>query len=83
MSETKAKELPTQFAHAAEELRAIADILDAMNKLDKVRTDIGVGVGPEIWWCDRLMGHIVRADEDEDVGEWCYRPARGEDGADA
>lgn len=68
-----------QFPHTAAELHAIAELLDAMNKMDKVNTGIGVGVGPEIWWCDRLMGHIVHTDEEDAVGEWCYRPARGED----
>ena len=68
-----------QFPHTADELRAIADLLDAMNKLDKVNTGIGVGYGPEIWWYDRLMGHVVHADEEEGVGEWCYRSAKGDD----
>lgn len=68
-----------QYIHTAAELHAIADLLDAMNKFDKANGTISVQVGPEIWWCDRLMGHIVRQDEEANEGEWGYRPARGED----
>jgi hypothetical protein len=65
-----------QFSHNADELRAIANLLDAMNEFDTQMDAIGasVQVGPEIWWCDRLMGHIVRQDEDENEGPWVYRP---------
>lgn len=71
-----------QYIHSIDELRAIADLIDAMNKFDSALKNHGVSVqcGPEIWWVDSLMGHIVRSDEDENEGLWHYRPARGEDG---
>jgi len=70
-----------QYQHSPQELRAIADLVDAMNAFDKALEvfSVSVEVGPEIWWCDRLMGHITRTDENENEGDWTYRPARGED----
>ena len=69
-----------QFSHNADELRAIANLLDAMNQFDKqLAPKISVQVGPEIWWCGQLscgqlMGHVVRDYEDENEGPWVYRP---------
>jgi hypothetical protein len=65
-----------QFKHDAKQLRAIADLLEAMNRFDEQMQphSVSVQVGPEIWWCDRLMGHIVRQDEDDNEGPWVYRP---------
>jgi hypothetical protein len=64
-----------QFNHDADELRAIANLLDAMNEFDKqLAPTVSVQVGPEIWWCGQLMGHIVRANEDDNEGPWRYRP---------
>lgn len=67
-----------QYQHSPEELRAIAELVDAMNAFDRKLTvhSVTVQVGPEIWWCDRLMGHIVRTDEEENEGDWTYRPHR-------
>lgn len=63
-----------QFNHRAKELRAIADLLDAMNRFDESCQGIKVQVGPEIWLDGQLMGHIVRANEDDNEGPWVYRP---------
>ena len=67
-----------QYHHSPDELRAIADLVDAMNAFDKRLTahSVTVQVGPEIWWCDRLMGQICRTDEEENEGDWTYRPHR-------
>jgi hypothetical protein len=72
-----------QYIHSVEELRAIADLIDAMNKFESAMESAGLSVacGPEVYWHDRLMGHVVRCDEDSGEGPWCYRPARDEDGS--
>jgi hypothetical protein len=64
-----------QFNHDSSELRAIANLLDAMNEFDAQMDAIGasVQVGPEIWWCEQLMGHIVRENEADNEGPWVYR----------
>lgn len=71
-----------QYVHSAIELNAIAKLLDAMNDFDTTLHDslVSIECGPEVWFVDRLMGHIVRSDEEQNEGEWVYRPARGEDG---
>ena len=66
-----------QYRHTAKELRAIADLLDAMNKFDEDLEPESIAMihGPEVFWTDRRMGCIERIDqEDDDVGVWCYRP---------
>ena len=65
-----------QFNHETQELRAIADLLEAMNRFDEQMQphSLSVQVGPEVWWCDQLMGHVVRANEDDNEGPWVYRP---------
>ncbi len=65
-----------QFNHETKELRAIADLLEAMNRFDEQMQphSLSVQVGPEVWWCDQLMGHVVRANEDDNEGPWVYRP---------
>jgi hypothetical protein len=65
-----------QFNHDSSELRAIANLLDAMNEFDAQMEAIGasVQVGPKVWWCGQLMGHIVRANEEDNEGPWVYRP---------
>lgn len=70
-----------QFSHSATELRAIADLVVAMNAFEATLKSEGVGIesGPEIYWADRMMGHIERLDAEDSESEWCYRPARDED----
>jgi hypothetical protein len=72
-----------QYLHCAAELEAIAKLINAMNEFETTlqKSLISIECGPEIWFTDKLMGHIVRTDEDNNEGEWAYRPARGEDGS--
>lgn len=66
-----------QYQHSPEELRAIADLVDAMNAFERTLNAQSVTVEGEIgvWWCDRVMGLIER-DDQEDVSNWTYRPHR-------
>ena len=66
-----------QYQHSPEELRAIADLVDAMNAFERTLNAHSVTVEGEIgvWWCDRVMGLIER-DDQEDVSNWTYRPHR-------
>jgi len=71
-----------QYQHSDVELRAIADLLEAMRTFDESmaasRSDSIQG-SLEIWWMDRVMGRIERADPDDDESEWGYRPDCGSD----
>lgn len=66
-----------QYQHSTEEMRAIADLVDAMNAFERTLNAHSVTVEGEIgvWWCDRVMGLIERLDQ-EDVSNWTYRPNR-------
>lgn len=66
-----------QYQHSPDELRAIAELLDAMNAFERTLNAHSVTVEGEIgvWWCDRVMG-VIERDDQEDVSNWTYRPHR-------
>ena len=66
-----------QYQHSPEELRAIAELVDAMNAFERTLNADSVTVEGEIgvWWYDRVMG-VIERDDKEDVSNWTYRPHR-------
>lgn len=63
------------YQHTAEELRYVADILDALNKqADGERSMIGCDGELELYWCDRVMG-VIGLDDGDDLSSWVYYPS--------
>lgn len=67
----------------AEELQAIADILNAMNRFEALTHQETRGYIPsryrfrpglQVYNIFGAVGRIERRDVEADQGEWCYRP---------
>ena len=63
-----------RYQHTADELREVSKIMDALEAFSGKDNSIGIFGELEVFWCDRVMGRIMRDQTLEEDGPWVYFP---------
>lgn len=63
-----------KYQHTEAELRYVADILAALNRVPEAGSNVGVEGEVEVFWCDRVMG-VIGLDDSDNLQSWVYFPS--------